>query len=252
MTFLFSLKSLLGSLLLPPGNGLFLLGLALAFRRRRWAFSMALVGGLLLLAQSLPIVSGELMGSLERRAGRLAQGPDGALAIVVLGSGLITAAPEFGGEFATYRTLIRVRHGAQLAGRWGLPVLVTGGKPLDAERSEAAVMAEMLSGEFGVPVRWQEDQSVDTAGNARLSAAILHPAGIRRIALVTQAFHMPRAAALFEAAGFEVVRAPTHFVATSDGPPVFSDFVPRASALHNSYYALHEWLGILWMQLSGR
>lgn len=248
MSLLYLLKNLLGSLLLPPGNGLLLLATALFWRRRRgW---LVLAGGLLLFVQSLPIVAFGLMGTLEQRAGLPAAAPAGAQAIVVLGSGLISAAPEYGGDFATERTLVRVRHGAQLARRWGLPVLVSGGRPVDAGRSEAAVMAEMLTGEFGVPVRWQEDGSMDTADNARLSAAILQPAGIRRIVLVTQAFHMPRAVMLFEAAGFEVVPAPTHFVSTRDGPLIVFDFVPRASSLQTSYYALHEWLGLVWAGLA--
>ena len=59
-------KSLLVALLMPPGNGLLLLGLAGLFRRRRWAFGMAAAGALLLLLQSLPLVSGALMASLEK------------------------------------------------------------------------------------------------------------------------------------------------------------------------------------------
>jgi hypothetical protein len=42
-----------------------LLGLAALYRRRRWAFGLALVGGLLLLLQSLPLVGSALMGTLE-------------------------------------------------------------------------------------------------------------------------------------------------------------------------------------------
>ena len=30
-----------------------------------------------------------------------------------------------------------------------------------------------------------------------------------------------------------------------------SDLLPSASALHHSYYALHEWLGIAWVRFSG-
>ena len=67
------IKILFGSLLLPPGNGLLLLGLAGLFRRRRWALGVALLGGGLLLLQSMPLVSQSLMGSLEQRAGKTPQ-----------------------------------------------------------------------------------------------------------------------------------------------------------------------------------
>ena len=89
MTVAWAIKSLLAALLLPPGNGLALLGLAALYRRRRWAFGLALVGGLLLLLQSLPLVGSALMGTLEDRAGAWQPDTAGAQAIVVLGSGLL-------------------------------------------------------------------------------------------------------------------------------------------------------------------
>ncbi len=249
MTVAWLIKNIVGALLLPPGNGLFLLLLAGFFRKRRWAFGVAAVGGLLLLLQSLPIVSGALLQTLESRAGGVPDSPGRAQAIVILGSGLLRDAPDYGGDTANERTLVRTRYGARLAERWQMPVLVSGGRPAGASRSEAAVMAEILEGEFGVPVRWREELSRDTADNARFSAVMLKAAGISRIVLVTQAFHMPRAVALFEAAGLQVVAAPTGFRAGVDGPAEWFDFVPGASALHNTYYALHEWLGIAWLRL---
>ena len=125
------------------------------------------------------------------------------------------AVSEFGGETATDRSLIRLRHGARLARETQLPVLISGGRPLRAENSEAAVMAGILKNEFGIAVRWREEQSQDTAGNARYSAEILRQAGITRVVLVTQAFHMPRARLLFEAAGVQVVPAPRKMLSPS-------------------------------------
>lgn len=247
METLWFLKSLLVILLMPPGNGLLLLGLAGLFRRRRWAFGLAVLGALLLLLQSLPLVSGALMASLEARAGPALQGKDGAQAIVVLSGGLSTDAPEYGGDTAGARTLLRLRYGALLAHRYDLPLLVAGGRPDKATRSEAAVMADILAQEFAVKVRWQEAQSRNTAENATMSAAILRAAGIRRVVLVTQAFHMPRAARLFRDAGIEVVPAPTNFTATGSSPFAPTDLLPQVSAMQNSYYALHEWLGIAWL-----
>ncbi len=243
-------KDLLVILLLPPGNGLLLLCVAGLFRRRRWAFGMAAFGAGLLILQSLPLVSEALMASLEQRAGQVLQDTDGAQAIVVLSGGLALDAPEYGGETVGERTLIRMRYGALLARRFGLPVLVTGGRPKDATHSEAALMAEILEQEFAVKVRWEETQSKTTAENATMSASILKEAGVNRIVLVTQAFHMPRAVRLFRSAGLEVVPAPTDFKSENDASIAFSSLLPRISALQHSYYALHEWLGIMWMALT--
>mgnify|MGYP000514679141 CR=1 FL=1 len=243
-------KTLLGTLLLPPGNGLALLAVAGLYRRRRWAFGLALAASVVLLLQSLPLVADALLRPLEERAGPVLQDRSGAQAIVVLGSGLLQEAAEYGGDTASERTLVRTRYGATVARRFGLPVLVSGGRPLNATLSEAEVMAGILANEYGVPVRWQENRSRDTAENAAMSAEILKAAGITRIVLVTQAFHMPRAAALFRATGLEVVPAPTHFMAGDSADFEWNAFLPGAGALHRAYYALHEWLGIAWLKLA--
>ena len=112
------LKNLLGDLLLPPGNGLLLLAFAGLFRQRRWAFGLAVVATLLLLLESLPPVARTLIDGLEQQAGPVLSSPDGAQAIVVLGSGLNTGTTEYGGDTVTDRSLIRLRYGAHLARRW--------------------------------------------------------------------------------------------------------------------------------------
>ncbi|HYO26656.1 MAG TPA: hypothetical protein VER68_00160, partial [Azonexus sp.] len=71
-------KDLLVILLLPPANGLLLLCIAGLYRRRRWAFGLAAFGTALLVLQSLPLVAGALMASLEERAGPVLQDVNGA------------------------------------------------------------------------------------------------------------------------------------------------------------------------------
>lgn len=250
MSSVFLFKNLLGTLLLPPANGLLLLLVAALFRKRRWAFGLALGGGALLFLQSLPIVANNLAATLEARAGGVFVTAQGARAIVVLGSGLRRDAPEYGSDTVNERSLVRLRYGATLARRLQLPVLITGGIPPRASRAEAEVMAAIAEREYGVAVRWKETESSDTADNARMSAQILGAAGIRRVVLVTQAFHMPRARQLFEAAGLEVIPAPTDFKGPGDEPLGVFDFLPQARAMQTSYYALHEWLGLAWIHLA--
>ena len=76
---------------------------------------------------------------------------------------------------------------------------------------------------------------------------MLQAAGIRRVYLVTHAWHMPRSVLVFEKAGLEVIPAPTRFV--SRATPEWSDFLPTARAFSTSYYAIHEGLGLLWTHL---
>jgi uncharacterized SAM-binding protein YcdF (DUF218 family) len=108
-------------------------------------------------------------------------------------------------------------------------------------------MAKVLREEFAVPVRWVEQESDDTAQNAIFSARILQQAGVRRILLVTDALHMPRARRIFERSGMQVVPAPTVFYSRERPNPL--RWLPSASALRLSQYALHEWIGMAWYGL---
>jgi len=85
---------------------------------------------------------------------------------------------------------------------------------------------------------------MDTAENARFSAAILKDAGLTTIVLVTHATHMPRAMALFTAAGLAMIPAPTGFPQTVDVLP--ADLIPRMAALDQSQEAIYELLAGLW------
>ena len=67
--------------------------------------------------------------------------------------------------------------------------------PDGSNTSEAAVIADSLRGDFGVPVKWLEgasDNSENAEQNAALSAEILRQADITKILLVTDALHMMR------------------------------------------------------------
>lgn len=65
-----------------------------------------------------------------------------------------------------------------------------------------------------------------------------------RIALVTSAWHMPRAETLFIRVGFEVVPCPTDYEmhAAAERPLEIGDFFPSAEAFQRNSYALKEWV----------
>ncbi|HEY9194479.1 MAG TPA: YdcF family protein [Methyloversatilis sp.] len=246
---LFVLKKAVAALLLPPASPLMLsvAGLLLALRHRRAGLAMAGGGLLLLYALCTPALSGMLERSTY--ATRTAA-PTGALAhaqaIVILGAGTTDNLVDYGGQTVNAYALERLRAGARLARITRLPVLVSGGVVWDG-RPEADMMKEVMD-EFGVPVRWVESRSRDTADNARESAALLHAAGLNRVALVTHAFHMRRAMEEFRRAGLEPVAAPTLIRQASTVRAV--DFIPGVRALQQSGAALHEWLG--WAALALR
>jgi uncharacterized SAM-binding protein YcdF (DUF218 family) len=103
-------------------------------------------------------------------------------------------------------------------------------------------MREALEQDFGVKVRWVEAASRDSAENASLSAPMLKTAGITRIALVSNASHLPRAVPLFEKQGLEVIPAPMGF--STGSPSLAGSLLPGGLGL--SREALHEYLGQLY------
>lgn len=212
------LKPVLAALVLPPAGPLLLalVGIALATRRRTAGLVLATLGiasawllatngfGLVLAQHLLPPIPAVQPRQLQQ-----------VQAIVVLGGGVLPDAPEYGAPQLGPHSMERLRYGAWLARRTGKPLAFAGGLgwgngPTQRE-PEASVARRVLKEDYGIALRWTEDRSRDTAENADRSAQLLQPAGVRRIALVTSATHMPRAVAEFRRAGFEVLPAPTGF-----------------------------------------
>lgn len=248
--------SLLKALLLPPA-GLFLLillGIA-RWRRPLLGRGLVLLSALLLLALALPVVSHGLMGPLEpypALGARELEHPV-ARAIVVLAAGRNSGALEYGGDSVGPVTLQRVRYGAWLQRRTGLPLIVSGGAPSDREPSLGRMMADVLEREFGVPVAAVEGQSRDTWENAAFTVPILERMGIGHIFLVSSAWHLPRAVRAFEREGVRVTPAPTAFESRPAGDGlVAEDFFPDTYALLRSYWAVHEYVGRVWYALRER
>ncbi|UYG09289.1 YdcF family protein [Halomonas sp. M4R1S46] len=236
--------ALLETLLLPPTlNALLTLVGGLLWRRHHLLGGLAVVlglGGLLVLAT--PVASHALRQDLEPPALQASGDLHGAEAIVILGGGRDYDAPEFGwGDAPSNASWRRLAYGTYLHRQTDLPILVSGGRRHDEPSAEAGLMAAALEEVFEVPVRWYEGRSRTTAENARYSAELLDEEGIRRVALVSQAWHLPRARAAFERAGLEVVAAPTEFA--SAPPEGLAAWRPSAYHLHQSSRALHEWLG---------
>src|SRR5688572_22523950 len=148
--------------------------------------TVAWVGVVVLLVLSLPVVSHALLRALDPPPPLDMVRARQAQAIVILGGG-VRPAPEFGGETLGRLGLERVRYGARVVRATKLPVLVSGGTVFGGT-AEAPLMKRTLEEEFAVPVRWIEDRSRDTHSNARETAALLLPLGIKRIVLVAHGF----------------------------------------------------------------
>ena len=254
-------KRLFDALVLPPGGPLVLMALGLALWRRMTALGLALTatGLTALYLACTGAVGSWLLGPVEQRHPPLAplalreamrQPPERRpQAIVVLGGGArrgVLDAPD--GESVNARTLERVAAGLRAQRATGLPILVSGGVPVNAQRSEAALMARALT-DLGGQARWVEATSLDTADNATGTRDTLAAEGIRRVLLVTHAYHLPRAVLTFERAGLEVMPMPAAWLAQ----PVddWRAWLPGAGALELTWIALHERAGLAWYRWRG-
>jgi uncharacterized SAM-binding protein YcdF (DUF218 family) len=222
-------------------------GALFGWRCRRAGLLVVGICALLLLLLSLPVASGALVASLESGL-PLTPPPDNPpQAIVILAGDAVHAAGPNGFGVGPL-TLERLVAGASLYRRVHLPILVTGGRP-DAHGgpSLATRMADVLTRDFQVPVRWEETRSRNTWQNAALSAPILARNGIRSIYLVTHAWHMRRGIFCFRRFGITVTAAPVRLDRMPT--PLLADFAPSIRAWADAYYGFHEWIGLAWYHL---
>jgi uncharacterized SAM-binding protein YcdF (DUF218 family) len=255
-----SWKNVAAAFVLPPAPLLLLIlvGARLMFRRRLTAWFLILLGctglwlvccegaGILLTQWALkppPPLSVQQITELKRSP---------KTAIIVLGGGRRTFAPDYGVSTLNWRSAERLRYGIWLGRESGLPVgysggIGHGGAPGQTEADSAARIAER---DFGRPLRWLEGESRDTRENAIKTLALLRPQGIEHIVLVTNDYHMRRALHNFEKVLQTQTGTPMRVTAAPMGQPTDGrlqviDFLPSPRGFDCTWIALHEWLGNL-------
>jgi len=216
-------------------------------RFARWMWACAALVGYL---SAIPLTSDALLGPLEHRYPPLRDDlPLPAVEyIVVLGSDYIphdgipvTAALDETG-------LVRIVEGIRLvrmvvgSGR----LIVSGGAP--PGRVPPALGYAKLARDLGVPDTSivASSSPLDTGAEARAIARLL---GTTPFILVTSAYHMPRAVWLMKRVGTHPIPAPTGQLVSEADRNFWRDFIPRATVLHNTECAVHEYLGLLALTL---
>jgi uncharacterized SAM-binding protein YcdF (DUF218 family) len=219
-------------------------------RRARWIDCGAAAGLLLI---SWPPAAWLALATLERTSATATSPARDADAIVVLAGGLYPANPLQPEAEPGLNTYLRTQHAAWLFRHWKpLPVVVSGGKGERGRPAVAEVMRRQLVA-VGVPEAaiQMEDRSTTTHENAVGTARLLLPKGARRIALVTDAYHMARAERSFRKQGFDVAPAACCF-RTMEERRLPQFLLPSASAIRMNEDAIHEWIGLVWYRVRGR
>lgn len=263
---MFFLSKLLPLFVYPLGLSSLLMGLGLLWlwrypRRAMGAIALALF---ILFFSSNPTVSSRLVSTLEWRYFPPNPMPT-ADAIVVLGGGTVPAlAPRPWVEVAEQGD--RILYGARLYSQKRAPKLILsggrvswrdGGSQADSP-SEADDMKEFAMA-MNVPESaiLLEGNSLNTRQNAVNVQQILIDQSIDTVLLVTSAIHMPRAVAIFEKLGINVIPAPTDYLVSTElgrentWQGQLLSLIPDASAIDRFTQALKEYVGFAVYRLRG-
>ena len=254
----FVLSKTLGLFTVPSNlmMALGLIGIVLLFTRFRRLASWLIVTSLALIAfAGYSPIGRILMLPLEQRfppwdASRGA--PDG---IVVLGGAIDPEISLARGAVALNGSAERITVTAELARRYpNARIVFSGGASSldpDAPLEAPAAVKELVALGVAHDRITVDEQSRNTIENAVFSHLLANPKPGDRWILVTSAAHMPRAIAVFRAAGFLIEAYPVDY--RTRGPN-------DAARLHASLpeglemtdQAIHEWAGLVIYRLTGR
>jgi uncharacterized SAM-binding protein YcdF (DUF218 family) len=243
------LAKLLPVFVLPLGMvvALALVGLV---RRKRWPVALALV---LLYVSSMPVVARILVGRLERKYPAVPiDRVEHADAIVPLG-GIFGPAVTDGYLPNLGESNERLEAGIVLWQRKKADWLVfTGGRmpwarqaEVEGETSKRAAIARDVSADHILVT----SEVGNTADEAHAVRDLMRARGWQSIILVTSAWHMPRAARLFQKAGIHFVPFPVDYQMDPNERLTLLDFLPRGEALQKTESAIRELYGALYYAL---
>ena len=248
----FILLKFLTQLVTPPGllvSGL-VAGLLLALMRLpRLGWLIAALGVVQAVAFSFNPVADAMLLPLEdqARAAAATAPPCCYDSIIVLGAGVVTAAPPLRPDPELTDSSDRLWHAMRLYRRGIAPRIVVSGGSYTARsggpsQTEAEAMREVLV-DMGVPADRivLEGRSLNTIDNIREVRALV---GSERVALVTSGFHMPRALRLARQAQLNAEAFPTDWRVAPSARPAWETLLPSVDAMANATIALREHIAL--------
>ncbi len=253
---IYAVSKLFTALFLPPGIFILILGICAAFAKRYRGLLAA--STLLLYALSIHPVADRLLAHYEEPFRDTAL-PVRADAVVSLGGGNMRFNPIPLVDEAFKRHI----YALALAKKMDAPLIVSGTGErgyneylalIDSLKSLEPIVSQQLRNSCETELSHfciiPETRSSDTYENAKLSAEILQkndPA----VVVVTSAYHMKRALALFRLAGIKRVypAAVNFYIDSSKKGFEAKDLLPSVWALLNSYRAIHEFFGMVKVKL---
>jgi len=248
----FVISKVLLYLVLPPSGILLLMaaGFLIVRQKRVVGWGLIALGFLLLYGLSTGPGINSLIIPLETSYPPLKDKTVHGDAIVVLTGGIsdlswLGLEPE-----PSDLSLERLVKGVMLYRALRRPLIIAGGSGslIHSEIPEADAMARAAV-DLGVLEQdiVIENKSRNTLESAKAVRGLLKG---NRIILVTSAFHMKRSVALFKKQGFDVVPAPTGYLALNRPVSRYS-YIPSAVGLSTSSVALSEYISFAWYSVIG-
>ncbi len=248
----FVIQKILWLLILPPSGQIILIlaGLLLLNRHRPIGKALIVAGLTLLYVLSLGHTADLILKPLEGRYLPLKDEKTAVDAVVVPGGGSVDLAWLDVSPVPNAETLSRLITGVELSRKFRLPLIVCGGngEPFSTKANDADAMA-LAAYAMDIP-RGRviaENVSRNTLEN---SYAVRKLVKGDRIILVTSAYHMRRASAMFGRRGFLVIPAPSYFLGRTRVCSLAS-LIPRASDLTHSSVGIAEWISLAWWGIRG-
>jgi len=225
--------------------GLIILGIIFNLRK------FSLIGTIVLIISSLPIVSNKFIAYLEKDYQPIEISEiENVDAIVVLSGMIRVIGDEENLKYEFTESVDRFFAGLDLFNNNKAPILIlTRGKmPWSIGIAEGEYLKE-LAIKYGVPEEniILTDEVQNTDQEAKVIKKILTNDNAR-IILVTSAFHMPRAEKVFKAANINVIPFPVDFK-NSKSKTTIMNFIPSAESLSQTSHFVREMIGRLYYNL---
>ena len=224
--------------------GLIILGIIFNLRK------FSLIGVIILILSSLPIVSNKFIAYLEKDYQPIEIAEiENVDAIVVLSGMIRVIGDEENLKYEFTDSVDRFFAGLDLFNNNKSPILIlTRGKmPWSVGIAEGEYLKE-LAIKYGVSeeniILTDEVQNTDQEAKA-IKEILTEDA---KIILVTSAFHMPRAEKVFKAANINLIPYPVDFQ-NSKSKTTMMDFIPSAGSLFDTSHFVREMIGRLYYNL---
>ncbi|ACK64537.1 protein of unknown function DUF218 [Rippkaea orientalis PCC 8801] len=263
MTNFLFLSKILPLFLYPLGLSclLLLVALILFWKRPNWTPFPVAFALVILLISSNAWVSSALIQSLEQQISPPVIIPQAEVIVVLGGATKSPVKPRPMVDVNEHGD--RLFYAAKLYLDQKAPLIIASGGRISwsgNSRPESEDMAQLLQ-MLGVPSQAiiQEPNSLNTYENAINVKQILDNLGIKKVLLVTSAFHLPRARLIFEKLGINVIGTPTDYFVTeideTNNQTSIEGFIlgllPDAHRLSLTTLALKEYIGTFIYRLKG-